>query len=59
MYLKNIKFFIGPVSKNVVDAVIKYCNNTNQQIGLIPSRRQIDYKSGYVGWNTEEFTNYI
>lgn len=59
MDLKNVKFFIGPVSKNIVDTVIKYCNNTNKQIGLIPSRRQIDYNGGYVGWNTREFTNYI
>ena len=52
MNLKDVKLFIGPVSKNVVKSVIKYCNNNNKKIGLIPSRRQIDYNSGYVGWKT-------
>ena len=39
-----MRFFIGPLSKNVVDAVI----NFNSDIGLIPSRRQVDYDGGYV-----------
>lgn len=59
MNLENVKIFIGPVSKNVVKSVINYCNNTDKVIGLIPSRRQIDYKSGYVGWKTREFINYV
>lgn len=59
MELEKIKIFIGPVSKNIVDSVIKYCNDTNNVVGLIPSRRQIDYKNGYVGWDTKEFVKYI
>jgi hypothetical protein len=47
------KYYIGPMSKNVVDCVIK---QSKHSIGLIPSRRQIDYSGGYVNeWNTEKF----
>ena len=54
------KYFIGPMTKNVVDAIIDYNNTTNNAIGLIPSRRQIEYNGGYVNnWNTLEFSNYI
>jgi hypothetical protein len=56
----NPKFFIGPMSKNVVDTVIEFCEKTGNQIGLIPSRRQIDFDGGYVNnWKTEEFVNYV
>ena len=36
------KFHIGPMSKNTVDAIIEFCNETNNNIGFIPSRRQIE-----------------
>ena len=50
------KYYIGPMSKNVVDCVIKH----RQPIGLIPSRRQVDYCGGYVNnWNTESFSEYL
>ena len=50
-----MRFFIGPMSKNVVDAVI----NFDSDIGLIPSRRQVDYDGGYVNnWTTKEFSKY-
>lgn len=56
----NTKFYIGPMSKNTVDACIAFCNNYNMTIGLIPSRRQIDYNSGYVNeWTTKTFSNYV
>ena len=48
----NPKLFIGPMSKEIVDAVIDY----PVPLGLIPSRRQVDYENGYVnGWVTETF----
>ena len=54
------KFFIGPMSKNIVDAAIEYSNETNTPIGLIPSRRQVDNYSGYVNnWTTEKFSEYV
>lgn len=56
--MSDIKFFIGPMSKNIVDSIINFCNYNNK-IGLIPSRRQIDYNGGYVGWNTKEFIYYV
>jgi hypothetical protein len=55
-----IKFFIGPMSKNVIDTIIEFCNNTGNNIGLIPSRRQIEWNSGYVNnWTTKEFSEYV
>ena len=54
------KFFIGPMSKNIVDTVIDFCNETNNIIGIIPSRRQIEFDGGYVNnWTTSEFIQYI
>jgi hypothetical protein len=54
------KYFIGPMSKNIVDSIIEFCNNTNNTIGLIPSRRQVENTSGYVNnWTTQEFAEYV
>jgi D-tagatose-1,6-bisphosphate aldolase subunit GatZ/KbaZ len=51
-----IKYYIGPMSKNVVDAVIEF----NGNFGFIPSRRQVDYNGGYVNrWTTGEFATYV
>ena len=50
-----MKYFIGPMSKNVVDAIIDFGG-----IGFIPSRRQVEYNGGYVNnWTTKEFSNYV
>lgn len=52
------KYYIGPMSKNVVDCVIKH--GQKHSIGLIPSRRQVDFSGGYVnGWNTQIFAAYV
>ena len=54
------KFYIGPMSKNVVDAVIEFTEETDNKIGFIPSRRQVEYSGGYVNnWTTEEFSKYV
>ena len=54
------KLCLGPMSKNIVDAIIEYSNENNLDITLIPSRRQIEYNGGYVNnWTTETFTKYI
>jgi hypothetical protein len=54
------KIYIGPMTKNVVDAAIKFANNSKQVLGFIPSRRQIEYDNGYVNnWNTKEFSEYV
>lgn len=56
----NPKFFIGPMSLNIVDSLIEYSNENSINIGIIPSRRQIEYDGGYVNnWKTEEFCKYI
>lgn len=58
--LKNIKFFIGPMSKNIVDTIINFSNENNYNIGIVASRRQIDYNGGYVNnWKTSGFIKYI
>jgi fructose/tagatose bisphosphate aldolase len=56
----NPKFFIGPMTKNVVDAIIEFTEETDNKIALIPSRRQIEHNGGYVNnWTTRQFANYI
>ena len=58
--LVAMKYFIGPVSRNTVDACIEYTNEYTSEIVFIPSRRQIDYTGGYVNnWTTEEFSKYV
>jgi len=55
--MSDIKYFICPMSKNVVDAVLEL---NSDKIGLLPTRRQIDYDGGYVnGWDTEGFYEYV
>ena len=56
----NTKIFVGPMSKNVVDAIIEVNNNSNMKIGFIPSRRQVEYNGGYVNnWTTKSFSEYV
>tara|TARA_Y100000996_G_scaffold9221_1_gene7613 strand:+ start:852 stop:1805 length:954 start_codon:yes stop_codon:yes gene_type:complete len=58
--MKYPKFYIGPMSKNVVDAIIEFTEETDNKIGFIPSRRQVEYNGGYVNnWTTEEFSKYV
>jgi fructose/tagatose bisphosphate aldolase len=53
------KYYIGPMSKNIVDAIIEFSNETGNKIGLIPSRRQVEWDGGYVNqWTTETFSKY-
>jgi|TARA_B100000315_G_C14587221_1_gene593694 hypothetical protein len=55
-----MRYFIGPMSKNVVDAVLEFNYEFGDCFGLLPSRRQVEYNGGYVNdWNTEEFHNYV
>ena len=55
----NIKYFIGTMSKNIVDAVIEFQSSTKLKLGLIPSRRQIDYNGGYCNnWTTKDLFKY-
>lgn len=51
------KYFICPMSKNIVDAV---CELDSTDFGFTVTRRQIDYDGGYVnGWNTKTFYEYV
>lgn len=58
--LESSKLCYGPMSKNIVDSLIDFSNNTGTPITLIPSRRQIEWNGGYVNnWTTECFANYV
>lgn len=51
------KYFICPMSKNIVDAV---CELDSTDFGFAVTRRQVDYNGGYVnGWNTKSFYDYV
>jgi len=59
MSIKDIKFYIGPMSKNIVDSILEV-SEEHKIFGLIPSRRQIDFNTGYVNnWTTKTFSNYV
>jgi hypothetical protein len=48
------------MTKNVVDGIMDFCDETNNEVGLIPSRRQVEFDGGYVNnWTTKEFKEYI
>jgi len=51
----NVKYFICPMSKEIIDSVIEM---NDDRLGLIPSRRQVDYNSGYV-METKSFFDYV
>ena len=54
------QFFLGPMTKNVVDCCIDYANKFNLPLTFIPSRRQIEYNGGYVNnWTTKQFVEYV
>ena len=60
--LKDVKFFIGSVSKNVVDTIVDFSIKENYKIGMIPSRRQIDWDGGKVyqkGFDGNELVDYL
>ena len=55
--MKTPKYYICPMSKQIVDAVIEL---KSENFGLLPTRRQIDYDGGYVnGWDTKSFYKYV
>lgn len=56
-----MKYFYGPMSKNVIDTIIQYSfDHPELQITFIPSRRQIENTGGYVNnWKTSDFVNYV
>jgi fructose/tagatose bisphosphate aldolase len=58
--MSNVKYFIGPMTKNVVDAILEFSEETGNVIGFIPSRRQVEWDGGYVNnWTTKEFSEYV
>jgi len=57
--MKSIKFFIGPMTQNVIDSTIEFAEENNINFGFILTRRQIDWNGGYVGYNTQDFIKYV
>lgn len=56
---KDIKFYIGPMTQNIIDATIEVAEENNIRLGFIPSRRQIEWNGGYTGYNTFDFIRYV
>lgn len=55
--MNNTKFYICPMSKNIVDVILEI---NSPFIGLLPSRRQVEFNGGYVNnWNTQSFSEYV
>ena len=55
----EVKFFIGPMSKNIVDSIIDFQKASSKKVAIIPSRRQVDYDGGYANnWTTEQLSRY-
>jgi hypothetical protein len=55
--MKTPKYFVCPISKQIVDSILKL---QSDRFGLAPTRRQVDYNSGYVnGWDTASFCKYV
>lgn len=56
----RMRFFLGPMSKNVVDVVLEIAAGSDKEWTFIPSRRQIECTGGYVNnWTTQVFSEYI
>lgn len=55
--MNNVKYFICPMSKNIVDSILEL---ESDKIGMAVTRRQIDFNGGYVNnWSTTEFFKYV
>lgn len=55
--MNKIKFYICPMSKNIVDVILDI---KSPFIGLLPSRRQVEFNGGYVNnWDTKSFSEYV
>lgn len=48
------------MTKNVVDTILEFSEETDNVIGFIPSRRQVEWDGGYVNnWTTKQFAEYV
>ncbi len=54
-------FFIGPMTKNTVDALRKMSAETDGvTIGILPTRRQVEHDGGYSNsWTTGGLRKYL
>ncbi len=57
---RKVKYYIGAMSANSVDAILSMDDDIKSKIGFISSRRQIDCSGGYVNnWSTKSFKDYV
>jgi hypothetical protein len=55
-----VQFFLGPMTRNVVEVALQFHDQYRLPLVFIPSRRQIDMQGGYVeGWTMEMFRRYV
>lgn len=55
-----MKFGLGSMSTEIIEAVYQYSNKHSVELMLIASKNQIDYGGGYVNdWDTREYTNHL
>ncbi len=60
--MSNFKLFIGPQTKNVLDAILTYDKFHPNKLGIIVSRDQVENKkfgNSYLYNNKKKFINYI
>lgn len=55
----NCKLYIGCVSRNTIDATLEYSNENKVNLGLIPSRRQVDFDGGYINFTNKSLSEYV
>ena len=55
-----MKLYVSPISKKVTDAVLEFNSASEKKIGLIPSRRQVEWDGGYSNnWTTAGLREYV
>ena len=54
-----MQFYLGPMSKNVVDAALSFHQYHQLPLTLIPSRRQVDLGIGYTGFTMETLRAHV
>lgn len=53
------KIWIAPQTLNIVKALCKYSMEKGVNVGLIPSRNQVDFDGGYLEMTTREFVSFV
>lgn len=58
--LTHPMFFVGPMSKNVVDALASLSHELSTHIGVLSSQQQVDFSGRYSNnWTTQGLRKYL